>query len=245
MKRFLLMAALLGWSGAVFAQTQAEEEAGDVSEVDKDDQGPLRERIRPVSGHVFLKKGRFELSPGLTLSFTDAFYTKYIPGLAVAFHPWETVGFALRAGYSIPVISGAAQICDEISCRPPTQAQLSGRVPGQLSLLGGLEMQWSPIYGKLSVISESFLHFDMYGIAGGQFIQYVGRSNASASTFGGNLGLGFRIVVNRWMAVRAELRDLIYVEQYELGTNQLRNQLLFDLGFSFFLPSTFEEENRR
>jgi len=39
----------------------SEQEAGDVSEVDKDRLGPLRERVRPVSGHLFLKQGRGDM----------------------------------------------------------------------------------------------------------------------------------------------------------------------------------------
>ena len=73
---------------------------------------PLRERVQPVSGHLFLKKGRFEFSPSATLSVKDAFFTKYILGGTLTYHPMETLGVSLRAGYSLTTVSGAAQICD-------------------------------------------------------------------------------------------------------------------------------------
>jgi outer membrane beta-barrel protein len=54
------------------------------------------------------------------------------------------------------------------------------------------------------------------------------------------VGLGLRFFLNRYMTLRAEMRDLIYVEKAE-SDNSLRNQLLFELGFSFFLPTALPE----
>lgn len=233
----------------------SESEAGDVSEVDKDALGPLRERIRPVSGHLFLKKGRFELSPSASVTIRDAFFRKYIFGGTFTYFPLETLGIGLRAGYSLPTVSGAAQICNFTDsgdgtvvrgCSAPTFEALDGRAPGQLTLMGGLDVQWAPIYGKISLLAEKFAHFDMYGVAGVTAIQYKGppassdvRSTAMM-TGGGNLGIGFRFFLNHYMTLRTEVRDLVYVEKGE-SENSLRNQLMFELGFSFFLPTALPE----
>nr|WP_309243039.1 outer membrane beta-barrel domain-containing protein [Hyalangium versicolor] len=238
------------------ASTSQETEAGDVSEVDKDALGPLRERIRPVSGHLFLKKGRFELSPSATISLRDAFFRKYILGATFTFFPSETFGIGLRAGYSIPTVSGAAQICNFTDgddgnvtrgCSAPTFEALDGRAPGQLTLMAGVDAQWAPIYGKISLLAEKFVHFDMYGVLGATAIQYKGppdsadvRSTARI-TAGGNVGIGFRFFLNRYMTLRTEVRDLVYVEKAESSDNSLRNQLMFELGFSFFLPTALPE----
>jgi len=234
----------------------SESEAGDVSEVDKDDLGPLRERIRPVSGHLFLKKGRFEISPSATVSLRDAFFRKYILGASFTYFPTETLGFGLRAGYSIPTVSGAAQICNFTEggaggvtrgCSAPTFEQLDGAAPGQLTLLGGVDVQWAPIYGKISLLAESFAHFDMYGVLGASVVQYkgpptsAGALSSSQMTAGGNVGVGFRFFLNRYMTLRTEVRDLIYVEKAILPATTLRNQLLFELGVSFFLPTALPE----
>lgn len=237
----------------------SESEAGDVSEVDKDALGPLRERIRPVSGHLFLKKGRFEFSPSAAVTIRDAFFRKYILGGTLTYHPLETLGISLRAGYSIPTVSGSAQICNFTEgeggvtrgCSAPTFEALDGRAPGQISLLGGLDLQWAPIYGKISLLAESFAHFDMYGILGASFVQYRGPPdrdangvalgpNKSLMTGGANVGVGLRFFLNRYMTLRTEVRDLIYVEKAE-PENSLRNQLLFELGFSFFFPTALPE----
>ncbi|EPX58607.1 hypothetical protein D187_003805 [Cystobacter fuscus DSM 2262] len=222
----------------------AEQEAGDVSEVDKDRLGPLRERVVPVSGHLFLKKGRLELSPSATFSIKDAFYSKYIFGGVLTYHFTETLGLSLRAGYSLPTVAAAAQICTfettggttTRGCRQPTFQDLDDKAPGKILLTGGLDVQWAPIYGKMSLLSEQFLHFDLYGIAGASAIQYR-APGATALTAGGNVGVGMRFFVNRWMTVRTEFRDLIYVEKARNPATTLRNQLLFELGVSFFFPN--------
>lgn len=234
----------------------SEAEAGDVSEVDKDDLGPLRERIRPVSGHLFLKRGRFEVSPSATVSLRDAFFRKYILGASFTYFPTETLGFGLRAGYSIPTVSGAAQICTftdsgtggvSRGCSAPSFEQLDGAAPGQLTLLAGVDAQWAPIYGKISLLAESFAHFDMYGILGASLVQYKGPptssdvQSTSRMTAGGNVGVGFRFFLNRYITLRTEVRDLIYVEKAILPATTLRNQLMFELGVSFFLPTALPE----
>ncbi|NOK19210.1 outer membrane beta-barrel domain-containing protein [Corallococcus carmarthensis] len=233
-----------------------EEEAGDVSEVDKDALGPLRERIRPVSGHMFLKQGRFEISPSASITIRDAFYKKYIFGGTVTYFPMETLGVGLRGGYALNSVAGSAQICtftpgeggDTRGCRAPSKGELDGYAPGQMSLMGGVDVQWAPIYGKLSLLAEKFVHFDMYGVVGGSVIQYKGPATGpdgapiagskSYLTGGGNVGVGLRFFFNRWMTLRTELRDLIYVEKGRDPTpNYLRNQIMFELGLSFFFPS--------
>ncbi len=257
--RALKAFALLGWlaSTAALAQAQGqstEQEAGDVSEVEKDAKGPLRDRIAPVSGHLFLKRGRFELSPSATFSIRDPFFTKYVFGGALTYHIAESLAVGLRFGYAVPVVAGSAEICiiettgttTTRGCRAPKFADLTGQAPGQIRLVGGLDLQWAPIYGKISLLSERFLHFDLYAVGGAALVQYVGPTAtgdpATLLAPGGNIGGGMRFFVNRWITVRAELRDLIYVEKVSpLPATSLRNQLLFELGISLFFPTTFGE----
>ncbi len=253
----LRLTAVLGLAvlaAPAFAQ-DSEDEAGDVSEVDKDALGPLKDRIRPVSGHVFLKRMRLEVSPSFTLSVKDTFFTKYVLGASLAFHFSESFAINLRGGYALKRVSGAAQICTPGAenplargCAEPELDLLLGRSPGAINLVFGGDIEWAPIYGKISLVSQAFLHFDMYAILGASGIQYTGPRPTEESeppslmTVGGNLGIGARFFMNRWFAVRTELRDLSYVEQLQgAGRTTWRNQILFEIGLSFFLPTDFEE----
>lgn len=264
---WLLLAALLLAAPAWAADKGSEDEAGDVSEVDKDAAGPLRERIRPVSGHLFLMDGRFEVSPTVGISFRDAFWTKILFGAAFTYHFTETMGLSVHAAYTLSLIAGSAQICTPAipadpangvagqagSCRSPTYDELTkqdgvsqNKAYGLTTLLASVDFQWAPIYGKISLFSEKTLSFNMYALAGPTFVLYGPTGNA---TLGGNVGLGFRFFVNQWIAVRAELRDILYYEAGFLppsapaGTpaGSFRNQLMFELGLSMFFPTVFKE----
>lgn len=226
---------------------QAQEDAGDTSELARDI-GPLKSRIPPVTGHLFMMRHRFELTPLVGVSLRDAFFTKYLAGAELTYHLTEDLGIGARVSYAKSTISGAAQICTNEGatrgCTSPTMGQVDGNAPGQISMLGGINLQWAPIYGKISLVSETFLHFDLYGLAGVELVQYAGPGDVNGSvkktTAGGDLGLGMRFFLNRWITVRTELGDVIYSEQVGTG-NQLRNQLLFQLGVSFFFPMSFSE----
>ncbi len=250
---FILLLALLAVPS--FAQkASSEDEAGDVSEVDKDASGPLKDRIRPVSGHLFLMDGRFEVSPGIGLSLRDAFWQKVGFGAAFTYHFTETIGVSARATYNLSLVSGSAQICDPAGggCAVPTVPELTtfnGATAnvafGYMSLLTSVDLQWSPLYGKIALFSEKILNFNMYGLAGPTFLMY-GPNNQF--TVGGNIGLGFRFFLNEWLTIRLELRDVLY---NEVGArpdregniqNSFRNQLMMELGFSMFFPTLFHEE---
>lgn len=250
------LAVMVLFAAPAFAQNRSEEEAGDVSEVDKDRTGPLRDRVAPVSGHLFLMKGRFEVSPEVGFSFRDSFYTKYVPGLLLSFHLTETLGVQLRGAYAISTVSNAAQICtnDEATgtrgCRAPTLADLDngagGTYPyGRMGLILDLNLEWAPLYGKLGTLAVipflEMLHFNMY-IALGPALFLAGYRNVTP--IGGNVSIGFRFFVNRFITVRLELRDLIYYEQQPAPNPQasVRNQLMGSLGISFFLPTDFTRE---
>ncbi len=233
---------------AALAQAKSEEEAGDVSEADKDAAGPLRERVRPVSGHQFLMAGRFEVSPALGISIKDAFYSKYTPTLALTYHFNENLALGLRGGYSISVVSGAAQICTtgtmgERGCRPPTQGELTSNAAfGQMGVNAGLELQWSPIYGKIGLVAEKFLEFNMYLGLGPSFFMYGPQNTPTA---GGNIAVGGRFFINKFLCVRLELRDLLYYESFPatdelLAKSSFRNQLMGELGVSIFFPFGFD-----
>jgi outer membrane beta-barrel protein len=237
-------------------------EAGDTSLIDREDRGPLKQKIPPVSGHFFVRQNRFELTPSLGLSFKDPFFAKYILSAALTYHATESVGIMLRGGYALTTVGGAAQSCvtsttsgggSTVTCTPPTFQQLDGVAPGQIKTLIELNLEWAPLYGKLSLISEKVAHFDLYGIVGPAFVQYGGPRAAGQTVstptwaVGGDVGVGIHFFLNSWLTLKAELRDVIYQENVAdapgstTTSGSTRNQLMFDLGLSFFLPLHVEE----
>ena len=250
----ILVALVLGQVAAAQQDLAPSAEAGDTAAVDRDI-GPLKDRIPPVTGYTFLMARRFEIAPTFSLSFRDAFWTKYVVGATLTYHFTETLGLALRGGYAFTSVSGSAQVCPSPTeaCFSPSKEQLNGKGPGQINLITGLDLEWAPLYGKISLLAEGFAHFNLYLIAGPAALQYKAPKDGnapgseSAWAVGGEAGLGMRFIFNRWMALRFELRDVIYREKTAGATEttgaayQVRNQLFFDIGLSFFFPNNFNE----
>ncbi|HZJ52861.1 MAG TPA: outer membrane beta-barrel domain-containing protein [Myxococcaceae bacterium] len=252
--RLVILVAIVLGQVAAAQDLSPSTEAGDTAAVDRDI-GPLKDRVPPVTGYSFLMARRFEIAPTFSLSFRDAFWTKYVVGATLTYHFTETLGLALRGGYAFTSVSGAAQVCPSPTeaCFSPSKEQLDGKGPGQIKLITALDFEWAPLYGKISLLAEGFAHFNLYLIAGPTAVQYKAPKDGSvpgsdsAWAVGGEAGLGMRFIFNRWMALRFELRDVIYREKTQGATEttgasyQVRNQLFFDIGLSFFFPSSFTE----
>jgi len=256
-RRLLLALAVLMLPVAAVAQgTQTPpEEPGDSTALERD-VGPLKDRIPPVIRHVFLLKERWELVPSVAFSFRDPFFAKYVFQLSLTYNFTDTLGVMLRGGYAVNTVSGSAQICTvDVSnggtrgCRSPTFDELNGRATGQIKFLGALDVQWTPIYGKFNLFAEWVLHFNLYGILGPALVSYVGPpasgvvGSSNYLTVGGEVGIGMRFFLTKWMTLRLEFRDDIYGEKAPppaTGT-ALQNQLFIDVGIGFFFPTTFHD----
>ncbi|MGC3998115.1 MAG: outer membrane beta-barrel domain-containing protein [Anaeromyxobacter sp.] len=213
-------------------------------------------KIPPVSAALFRKAGRWETSLTGNLSLNDAFYNKYFGGLKVGYHFTEYLSLHGTAAGGMTSTTGSTTVCPSNGgCEPASKEQL-WQVPGEIDLMSGLEVAWSPVYGKLNMFSEKVGHFDLSLLAGADWISYrrvvsaseaealaaSGGSPGSTSTFGGHVGVGARFWFSEWGAVRAEFKDYIYqveVPNWQDGGGaykDLQNQLFLELGVSFFFP---------
>jgi outer membrane beta-barrel protein len=203
----------------------------------------LRERIPAVTGHMFLKQYRHEISTVGNVSIADAFRRKYLGGLSYTYHVNEHFSLTGRAGYTLArTHSGAVQICSRPTvCVDPDDDTID-RLPGNVNLLAGVQAEFSPIYGKLNLIAERVLHFDTYvsgGLGLSHFTLLRGSEDLSGFSPALLLGVGQRYFVNQWIAVRLEMMDLIYVQPTGKRDRATQHEFLFTLGASFFFPTTF------
>lgn len=205
----------------------------------------LDQRIAPVSGNLFLKDGRHELSPTIDLSLNDAFFSKYVFGLRYAYHLTEKWSVGANLGWALSTPSGAVSTCDSRgeNCETPSKERLA-RTPGDFDLLAGVDVSWAPLYGKISVLAEKVLHFDTYALGGAGVVRTrlapEGQVDpVSEFTPEVHLGAGQRYFLGRSTTLRFEIRDVIYQQQVG-GRADIQNQLLFGVGLSFFLGGTPE-----
>lgn len=252
-------AALVAWLLPAAALAEGEADADTHAEARADEErsrrveGPvnldLDERIRPVSGQLFRKDGRHEFSLTGGLSLGDAFFTKYVPGVRYAYHFTEKWSAGLTFGYGLSTPSGSVTRCDSSgqNCTVPEKEDLA-RTPGDLGMMAGFDVSWAPLYGKISVLAQSVLHFDTYLVAGAGVVESkmapIGSRVVEANfTPEVHVGIGQRYVISRNAALRFEIRDLIYQVDIQGRTGMeksIQNQLLFTVGLSWFLGSTPE-----
>ena len=204
-------------------------------------------KIPPVSGQLYEKAGRFEVTATGNLSLNDAFFTKYFGGLKLGYHFSESLSAAVHAAGGAAVQSGSAVVCSaSTGCADANEVMLR-QVPGRIRWLAGAEAAWAPVYGKLNVMSEQVAHFDLSVFAGPDLIAYdtvlakadAGSAPAMATSIGGHVGLGVRVFFTPSIAARLELKDYVYaVKVPNVGSgSDLQNQLFAELGVSFFLPT--------
>lgn len=234
----LALAAALAPTPRALAQTKSDAFAG---------------KIPPVSGQLYRKAGRLELTATGNLSLNDAFFTKVFGGVKLGYHLTEFVSVAAYASGGFAGNSGAAAVCSAATgCSDPTEKQL-WQVPGRIRAIAGLEWAWTPVYGKLNVLAEKVAHFDLSLLAGSDLVLHdevlsaqdaellalSGGEPASKSTFGGHVGVAARLFLAEWFALRLEVRDYVYpvVVPNNGPGKDWQNQLFTELGVSFFLPT--------
>lgn len=204
-------------------------------------------KIKPISGQLYRKAGRLELTPVVELSLDDAFFSKVLLGGRIGWHlddTWAVTG-SFSGGFASA--TGSTQVCPaNRGCTPATSDQLA-QVPGEIKMKGGVEVGFAPVYAKLNLLAAKVVHFDLSILAGADWIAYrevlpppatpgAALSPGTKATFGGHLGLGTRVFLAEWGALRLEIKDYVYGVPIR-GTTKLEQQLFVEMGLSFFLPT--------
>jgi len=189
----------------------------------------LDDRVKSVQRKVYLKKGRFDLTPFVTLSVNDPYYTKVGASVRGAYYLADTLAVAVR-GSVMQVLPE-----DDVRIAKRTfQSRIFYSVP-QWSAMGDVE--WSPLYGKVAFLN-SILHFDAYllggmGVVNTEMSKVEGRGPSLAA----DLGLGLRFVARDYLAVNVAVINTSYVDQ-PLNTSKgaTQNLMTLNAGISFFFP---------
>jgi outer membrane beta-barrel protein len=122
--------------------------------------------------------GRLEFGAALASSFIDKYNSHLGLLLNARFHPLQSLGFGLEAGFLdgrlTPIVTGPSGIIgnkvdkcakgDTVSCSQadpdvPDYDQITGVITGTVI--------WAPLYGKISLVSELDMNLQFYALAGG------------------------------------------------------------------------------
>jgi outer membrane beta-barrel protein len=203
------------------------------------------DRVKSVQRKVYLKKGRFELAPFLSVSVNDPYYTKYGGALRGAYYLSDSV--ALAARFSMMQVVGTD---DVTSAKRTFGSRIFNSVP-KWSAMGDVE--WSPVYGKVAFFN-SILHLDAYLLAGAGVVNTetsalpelgaevpAGGSAEDLPKRGprlaGDLGVGARFVAKDFLAFNLALINTTYVDQPRGSTKgSTQNLMTLNAGISIFFP---------
>ncbi len=147
---------------------------------------------------------------------------------------------------ALGIIGNNVQQCiDDNDPAPPNYcANINPNVPeyAQITGIADASVIWSPFYGKINVVSEMDVNLQLYGLAGlgahgTRLVEATTSSPAARSDYqltGGGfgeggafndpkvhltLGVGVKVFLLRWLALRGEARGLVFRDQFDLDEN--------------------------
>lgn len=198
--------------------------------------------IAVIQKRYLPKTGRFEFFIAGGTNLNDSFFVGN--------------GLSARLGYNFKEKWGAELIYSYIQNenRDVTNELLNRGVTteGMVSTNSfyGIDLKWTPIYGKYAYFNEKIIPFDLYFSLGfGMTEPKIGNSTAGSSTVSVDtaptlrLGSGQIFAITKWMAFRWDLswhffnaKSTITTGSAQSSTEELHNNLFLNLGLSFFFP---------
>lgn len=213
-----------------------------------------------VQNRFFLKEGRFEISGVAGYVPNNPMVQRFSGGFLGAYHLNEKFAAEGAIMYFPDLgandLKGLTTKLVEIA-----NSRSSGGTfeqPVEKMMLGAtFAARWSPIYGKINLLGENVLNFDLY-FTGGLGMISTKKAYVSAGDDGavilrpdGNqvhppvtVGLGTNFFLNQSLAVKLDVRSLIYrapapiydISQADSNEYRIYNDIVTSIGVSYFIP---------
>lgn len=223
-------------------------------------------RYNVVQNRFFLKKNRFEISPMAGYVPNNPFAKRYVGGVLAAYHFSEV--FAAEGAFMYSPDLGVNDLKDLTHTLVGIAHEGSGEVgfqqPVDKMVLGAtFAARWAPVYGKINLLGESIINFDLYGTAGlglltvnKYYAQYDGDATEGVvptklvsaevkPVVPINLGIGMDFFLSGSVAVKIDARNFLYVDGQpdydpeagsQVTSNRLYNNFVASTGVSVFFP---------
>jgi outer membrane beta-barrel protein len=181
-----------------------------------------RRKYRGVQKRLFQKAGRHELSAMGGLYAADLLSSSYLLQGAYSYHFTEDLGLEASFAYT-RAESDLVRIVEEDT------SFTALRLDTPVYIYQG-HLLWSFAYGKLRWFNGSISRFDFHLALGGGV-----TDNQTAEGLMLSGGLGMKLYMTQWLALRLDLRDQVMGQEL-LGQSEIVNNLAATLGLSIFLP---------
>lgn len=196
-----------------------------------------RPTVPVIQNRFFLKANRFEIAPVLGYVPNNAFVSVPVGGALLAYHFSES--FSAEGAFYYAPNTGAAGVKNLtktlVTIAYEGNQETTFQQPLDRPQLGVVfDARWAPIYGKINLIGEGVLNFDVYGNAGLGLLtvakdyatineDWVNNvQGASPVTLQSNpqtvanfvvpeLGVGMDFFLSSSIALKLDARSLLYV----------------------------------
>lgn len=188
----------------------------------------LEHSIRVIQRRPILKDLRFELAITGGVAASDQMYRHFSASATGRFHVSEWV--SIGATYT-QFFSSESALYREVTGNYELFPERS-----QIQWYAGADVSVVPIDGKFIAFDDFIVYWDIYASIGGG-VTVTSRSDSLKPT--GMVGVGFRMFLAKWLTLTFEVRDHIFVEDYNAGS-ELTNNVVGQAGFSIFVPFGFD-----
>jgi outer membrane beta-barrel protein len=203
----------------------------------------------------FLKVRRTELLPFVGTTMNDNMIRHYTVGGELAYYLTDVLAVGVEAQYYTHSFREPYDLV-------PRQAR---RLPAinAYKWSAALDFHYVPIYGKFAILDHNLVTWESYftaGIGAGQSEvvprdrKFPGFSNLLIMP---NVGASMRFFLSRWLTVTLGIRDYVFYDHFEPrnrtetmfataadakdhSEGSLINNVMFQIGVSFWLPTSFE-----
>lgn len=209
--------------------------------------GELVEKVA-VRNRLYTVAGRWEIGGNVGIAVLSRLTDHYNLNLSGAYNFTDWLGIELRAGYAISMhTSLAKQIQDDFYTNTSISKANDLSDLWEMKANGIVGLRFQPIYGKINLMAELPVHFQLYGWLGGGAGMFGRESlvicpvKTNASECGEyftetkvspivSLALGFRFfipgvtstgnVVGQKHGIKLEVRDWSFLDSYYVGVDR-------------------------
>jgi outer membrane beta-barrel protein len=208
-----------------------------------------------IADKLYPMQFRLEFTGMFDYSFNDKYVDHTGGHGAIGFHIFDWLAVEAFAGYLVGQETGiVANVRNDgssskrVGTQPCANPTCEPQLPDmwQTTWFTGADVQWAPIYGKISAVSEYDLNFQLYALAGGGVEGIRRQLNDGTFQDGSqapnpflklpvrlsvNYGLGVRLIPWKWIAIRAEVRNYNGLNP-DVQEHEARDQDACDHGFT-------------
>jgi outer membrane beta-barrel protein len=203
----------------------------------------------------FLKVRRTELLPFVGTTMNDNMIRHYTVGGELAYYLTDVLAVGVEGLYYVHSFREPFDLVARQARRLPTI--------NEYNWSAALNFHYVPVYGKFAILDHYLATWEASftaGIGAGQSqvvprdLKFPGFTNLLIMP---NVGASMRFFVSKWLTVNLGIRDYVFYDHFEPknrtetmyassadakdhADGSLINNVMFQIGVSFWLPTTFE-----